>query len=183
MSGTLFAVVGPSGAGKDTLIRRARDVLEGDVRFVFPRRFITRPEAAGGENHIAVAAKTFAEMKRAGAFVLNWEAHGLAYGIPGDAADMARAGRHVVVNLSRSIIARARESFSDVHVLHVTAPPELIAARLAARDREHAEDVRTRLERTSRFDPGGGPISTICNDGDLADAEQAFLDVLTGTAG
>ena len=183
MSRTLFAVVGPSGAGKDTLIRRARDVLEGDLRFVFPRRFITRPEEAGGENHIAVAPETFAEMKRTGAFVLDWEAHGLAYGIPGDAADMARAGRHVVVNLSRSVVARARESFPEVHVVHITAPPDLIAMRLAARDREHAEDIRTRLERASQFDPGDGPTSTICNDGDLADAEQAFLDVLTGTAG
>lgn len=183
MSGILFAVVGPSGAGKDTLIGRARHALGGDDRFAFPRRHITRPEAAGGEHHIAVTAETFAKKKRAGAFVLDWEAHGLAYGIPGDAADMARAGRHVIVNLSRSVIARARESFSEVHVLHVTAPPELIAARLAARDREHAEDIRARLERTSRLDPGAGPISTICNDGDLADAERAFLDVLTGAAG
>ena len=72
-------------------------------------------------------------------------------------ADMARAGRHVVVNLSRSVIARARESFPEVHVLHVTAPPELIAARLAARDREHAEDIRTRLERDKPVRPGRRP--------------------------
>ena len=46
--GILFFVVGPSGAGKDSLIEGARSIGEP---FVFARRVITRPAGSAGEDH------------------------------------------------------------------------------------------------------------------------------------
>lgn len=39
--GRLVLVVGPSGAGKDTVLTLARDACRGTV--LFPRRVVTRP--------------------------------------------------------------------------------------------------------------------------------------------
>ena len=75
MAGRLVLVVGPSGAGKDTLIAAAKTALADDARYVFPKRVITRPAMAEAEDHESVSPERFAELKAAGTFALDWEAH------------------------------------------------------------------------------------------------------------
>ena len=131
--GMLVLVVGASGAGKDTLLAGARRALADDPRFAFPRRIVTRAQDAGGESHVAMDQQAFAAAERAGAFALSWRAHGMAYAIPASVADRLREGRHVVVNASRGTVEDARRRFAGVRVIHVEAPSQLLAARLAAR--------------------------------------------------
>lgn len=154
----LVLVVGPSGAGKDTLLTMARAALAGDARFRFVRRVITRPADAGGEDHDPVSHTEFAVRD----FALSWEAHGLQYGIPADVADDIARGVVVVANVSRSIIAEAAVRF-PVRVIEVTAPAEVLAARLSARGRETAADVTRRLARRIAL-PTGIEVTTVVND-------------------
>lgn len=177
--GTLFLVVGPSGAGKDSLIAGARKHLADDPGTRFVKRVITRAGDAGGEDHLATTAEAFARERAAGAYALSWEAHGLGYGLPADIeADLA-AGRSVVANVSRGVIDEARRRFAPVRVIVVTAPVEVLARRLAERGRETEADIAERLARAGYATPEGDDVTVIENAGALNDAVARLLDVLT----
>jgi ribose 1,5-bisphosphokinase len=148
--GRLVLVVGPSGAGKDTLIHLVREALRNDAAVVFPRRIVTRT-ASAAEDHDSMDAAAFDRAARAGAFALTWEAHDLRYGIPVVIDDHVRAGRTVVCNVSRTIVETARRRYAEVVVALVTAPPEVLAARLAARARDSDGDIAQRLARGDGF--------------------------------
>ena len=148
--GRLVLVVGPSGAGKDTLIDLARAALRHDASVVFARRVVTRA-ASAAEAHDVMSAEEFDRAARAGAFALTWEAHDLRYGIPSSIDLDIRAGRTVVCNVSRTIIEAARARYADVLVAVVTAPPQVLAARLAARARGSDGDLARRLARSDNF--------------------------------
>jgi phosphonate metabolism protein PhnN/1,5-bisphosphokinase (PRPP-forming) len=174
LNGTLFLIVGPSGAGKDTLIAAARAAL--DARFVFPRRVITRPADPGGEDHDAVDAASFAARELAGAFALSWRAHGWAYGIPASIAAELERGKHVVANVSRTVVAEARTRFAPVRVVLVTASAEVLRTRLQSRGRETEAAIGERLTRVQAVEAD----SVIVNDGALETAVRAFLAALKG---
>ena len=172
----LVLVVGPSGAGKDTLLDAARQALAGDPRCRFVRRVSTRPADAGGEAHEAVTDAEFA----ARGFALAWQAHGLRYGIPADIAADLKADHVVIANVSRGVITEAAERF-PVQVIEITAPPEILAARLAARGRESAADVAARLARNVPI-PDRVPIETVMNDATVDVGVARFLAALNRAA-
>jgi ribose 1,5-bisphosphokinase len=144
--GRLILVVGPSGAGKDTLIRGAYAACADDPSVVFPRRTVTR-QSTLWEDHDTMSAEDFRHAVAAGAFALWWDAHGHSYGIPGLMDDDIRAARTVVCNVSRTIIGFARNRYASVTVVQVTAPPHVLAARLASRQRPSDGNHDARLGR------------------------------------
>ena len=80
--GTFVAVVGPSGAGKDTLIRAVRAEIGSDPHFHFVRRLVTRSAAPGDEDHDTIDPDEFDLMIGEGRCALAWRAHGLGYALP-----------------------------------------------------------------------------------------------------
>jgi ribose 1,5-bisphosphokinase len=144
--GGVVLVVGPSGAGKDTLLRLVRERLASDGRFFFPRRVVTRPSDAS-EDHASLSTQAFEEAIERGAFALHWQAHGHRYGIPAEVDALVREGKTVVFNASRHAIPIARRRYAATLVVVVDVPVEVRAARLAARDREGPAEVLARLER------------------------------------
>lgn len=155
----IFAVVGPSGAGKDTLIAGALRARP-DLRLV--RRVITRPAEAGGEEFDGVTEAEFAARVARGAFALHWQAHGLCYGIP---RDQVSGPGDVVFNGSRAALPEAVRVFPALRVILVTAPDAVLAERLAARGRETVADIRARLARASFELPAGIAAARVVNDG------------------
>lgn len=144
--GRLVLVVGPSGAGKDTLLRLAQAACSDDADIVFPRRVVTRA-ASADEDNIAVSQDEFRRARERGDFAVHWEAHGHCYALPLEINDDIRAGRAVVANVSRTVIAALRQAYADVVVVAITAPPEVLAQRLAARARHSDGNIAERLSR------------------------------------
>jgi len=172
--GTLFLVVGPSGAGKDTVMLAARKRLPDT--YVFPRRVITRPVVAGGEDHVAETADAFARMKNTQQFALSWQAHTLLYGIPASIDRDLAEGRHVIINVSRTVVEAARAKYTQVRVILITASRAVLEARLNARGREVPADIAERLAREGDIRPD----VVVVNEGSIDLAAEAFLDALRG---
>jgi ribose 1,5-bisphosphokinase len=177
----LVLVVGPSGAGKDTLINAARAELAHDRRFVFPRRVVTRPAVAAHEDHDSLTPEQFAQEEADGAYALSWDAHGLKYGLPASIAGHLEAGRVVVANGSRAVAGTARKLFPGTVVVVIGAAPQVRAVRLAARGRETAAEVTARLAR--EVDPQIADAVLVDNSGDLETGIARFLAALRALAG
>lgn len=177
-AGRLVLVVGPSGVGKDSLLDGARAALgdRGDV--AFPRRVITRAPGLGGEDYIAVSELEFAALERQGRFALSWSAHGLHYGVPRAIDDDLRLGHMVVANVSRAVIAAARERYPGLLILRIAAAPETVRRRLQSRGRESDRDIEARLRRAAEVDVAGEDVVVCNNDGALADGIARFIGLL-----
>ena len=175
MSGVFIAVVGASGAGKDSLINFARDCLNDQV--VVVRRVVTRMADGGSEDHDSITPEAFVAAERQGQFALSWEAHGLSYGLPISLEDDLAAGRVVIANLSRAILPHLLARYPTALVVEVTATSEIIARRLAGRGREGGEDIRLRMERGNGFRLPPSTIQ-IDNSGDLDHAGNRFVSLL-----
>lgn len=176
--GVLFLVVGPSGVGKDSLIDGARHWLADDLSYHFPKRVITRSEAAGGEDHQAASVAEFERLEADGAFMLSWGAHGHRYGIPMSAAGALAQGRSVVANVSRQIIGLARRQWAPVRIVVVSAPREVLAERLAARGRETADVIQSRLDRADAYRIEGDDVRSLVNADRLDRAIDRFVALL-----
>ncbi|MBR1188995.1 phosphonate metabolism protein/1,5-bisphosphokinase (PRPP-forming) PhnN [Bradyrhizobium sp. AUGA SZCCT0160] len=159
--GRLILLVGPSGAGKDTLLGLARAACADDGTIAFPRRVITR-QASASEDNEEVSAGTFEAALARDEYAMHWEAHGHRYAISRAIDDEIRAGHTVVGNVSRTIIPAMRQAYADVTVISITAPPNVLADRLAMRNRSSDGRIEQRLSRTV---DEAAPDVTIVNTG------------------
>ena len=161
--GRLVLVVGPSGAGKDTLLRLAQAACVDDRDIVFPRRVVTR-ESSEAEDNMAMSQDEFRRAREHGDFAVHWEAHGHSYALPLEINDDILAGRAVVANVSRTVIGALRQAYANVVVVAITAPPDVLAQRLAARARHSDGNIADRLAR-SVDDTSANADVTILNAG------------------
>jgi ribose 1,5-bisphosphokinase len=177
-AGTMVVVVGPSGAGKDSVMSYDARHFAGENRVKFVRRVITRPADAGGEAHEAIDPDGFRRRAADGGFAVSWHAHGLSYGIPRETLWELAEGVTLVANGSRSALPAFAGAYPRLKVVLVTARPEILAARLAARGRESAEAIARRLERAVPEIAVAADTVVIDNSGALEEAGEAFVSLL-----
>lgn len=142
----LILLVGPSGSGKDTLLRAVRRQFNGSCLVEFVRRYITRPPDSNEDNYY-VDRSCFKILKHNGFFVSDWQAHGNEYGIPRNAISGSNEYQRLLCSVSRDAIGDFENFHNDVTVLQVTASKDVLRRRLQGRGRENPEDIEKRLSR------------------------------------
>ncbi len=178
--GRLVYVIGPSGAGKDSVIAYARDRLgTEDGGHVFARRHITRPAESGGEDHIPVPPDIFERDCAAGRFALHWRGNGLRYGVGAEIDLWLQAGRHVVLNGSRAYLPEASARYPALLPVLIEIDPAVLRQRLLARGRETPGQIEERIRRAAELDKVDHPaLAVIANNGPLTQAGEAFVSLL-----
>lgn len=177
----LVYVMGPSGAGKDSLLAYARKHVR-EPRIAFAHRYITR-KSDGHENHVELTHDEFAARAQLGFFALEWSSHGFRYGVGVEIDAWLAAGSVVVVSGSRAHLPAALERYPQMCVVHIDAAPHVLAERLAMRGRETADEIRARLARSVRWAvPDGIALTAIDNSGTLDDAGRVLVALLEGLA-
>jgi len=149
MSGCLFIVSAPSGAGKSSLVKAA---LAEDKRLTLSVSFTTRPPRAGelnGREYHFVDRKTFEAMLERGEFLELAEVHGNHYGTSQKWIAEARAkGLDILLEIDWQGAQQVRRTFPDAVGIFIVPPspvlPEL-ERRLRGRGQDSEEDIQRRL--------------------------------------
>lgn len=176
--GRMVLVVGPSGAGKDTLMAALKARLQNRSDVVFARRAITRAADADAEDHDTLSREAFDRAVSTGAVALAWEAHDLGYVIPQSYDDVIRSGGTVIANGSRKVLQRAEHKYRDAAVLLITAPVDVLADRLAARGRESRDEIADRLRRADLEPDAVANLIRIENTGTVDQAVDTMMAAL-----
>jgi ribose 1,5-bisphosphokinase len=176
--GRLILVVGPSGAGKDTLLGLVKAACADDPNIVFPRRVITR-EASVSEDNEEVSRDAFRQALARNEYAVHWEAHSHCYALSRTIDDELRAGRTVIANVSRTVVAAMRRAYADVVVISITAPSQVLAERLAMRGRSSDGNIEHRLGRTVD-DISAAPDVTIVNVDSAEYHARQFVRIIKG---
>jgi len=177
MKGRLIYLIGPSGAGKDSLLDAARAALaERGVRIA--RRVITRSAEAIGEAAQAVSPEQFDCLEAEQAFALSWRANGLAYGIPAEIDDWLAAGEYVLVNGSRGYLPEARRRYPNLLAVLLSVEQDVLRERLLTRGRETPEQIEARLARNALFSGELDDYVRVDNSASLASSVERLLQLL-----
>lgn len=178
--GRLIYVMGPSGAGKNSVIVSARENSNKNKHLYFSPRYITQPAVEDADDDLTISVAAFAHYKRIGGFALDWEAHGFFYGVSTAIDTLLRAGKCVVVNGSRDYLATALRKYPHMTAVLITVAPEVARTRLHARGRERPEVIMARVQRAPQIAIPPQQLHTIDNSGPLEHATEALQRVLLG---
>ena len=176
-AGVMVLVVGTPGAGKRLIVAAAKNAYAGNRGVIFARRIVAGGEAPVHDDHEAISIAEFDDLKAGGAFAVSWRNHGVSCAIPASLGEEVDAGRVVVVDVSRSVVAALQSRFSRVHVVYVTNDATGRDERAdLTRDTDVVERLAALWNKSSRARPS--PVSVIVNTGGASEAVLEFQSVL-----
>ncbi len=179
--GQILAMVGPSGAGKDSLLRWLADRLGRDESIRIAQRWITRA-AHPSEDHRALDDAQYDAMLAADEFALHWRGNGTRYAVGHEIDRWCDQGATVLYNGSRAHLPQLLRCYPQAGVIQVRVSPAVMAQRLRERARETEREIAERLERHAALDAPlplhASRVFVLDNDGPLESSGNALLAYL-----
>ncbi len=178
----LVIISGPSGVGKDTVLRRMR---ERGVPFHFVVTMTTRPPRPGevhGRDYIFVSEEEFKRVLDSGGLLEHAIVYGHHYGVPKEQVRRALvSGKDVLMRVDVQGAHTLRKLIPDaVFVFLVPSSEEELLERLRRRHSEDEESLRVRLskfreemQRLPEFD-----YVVVNADGKLDEAVDTILAII-----
>jgi guanylate kinase len=147
MSGNLFIISAPSGAGKTSLVRA---LLNLDTRIDLSVSFTTREPRAGeqdGKDYHFVSRKTFLAMAKRGEFLESAEVYGNLYGTSQTwiRQEIAK-GRDILLEIDWQGAAQIRRLFPECISIFILPPSrEALEQRLKGRGKDNDAVIAKRM--------------------------------------
>jgi guanylate kinase len=175
--GLLIVISGPSGVGKDTLIKRLLE-LDRNLRYSVScttRR--PRPNEVDGVDYTFVSRERFQQLIDEGAFLEYATYNGNLYGTLAERVERARADGHdIVLKIEVQGAEQVRKRVPDAILIFVVPPSvDELVRRQVKRNTETTQDMTARreiatkeMEYSSRYD------HVVVND----ELEHAVAEVL-----
>lgn len=150
--GRLIVLSGPSGVGKDTVIRRLVELAPAISR---PVAYTTRPPRLGerdGIDYSFISRQDFEARRAAGEFLETATVHGNLYGTARARVEQLRAqGHDVLLKIDVQGAAQLRSSQPDALFVFLAPPSrEVLRQRLQRRETESASELATRTRDSER---------------------------------
>jgi len=151
MSGKLFVISAPSGAGKTTLVRHVIERLQETHSISRVVTYTTKApregEAVEGVDYHFLSQADF-EKKIGESFFIEWScAYGNYYGSPSSIVTRMAEGHSFVLIVDRAGAQRIKEQIPEVILIWIyTSSLEVLKQRLIKRGGESPEQIVRRLE-------------------------------------
>jgi guanylate kinase len=147
MSGDLFVIVAPSGAGKTSLVNRLLETQSGIRLSVSHTTRAPRPGEEEGRDYHFVDRATFENMIAAGDFLEHADVYGNYYGTSRRWIEQELAGEHdVLLEIDWQGARQVRKLFPGMVGIFIL-PPSIaeLRRRLTARGKDSPEAIERRM--------------------------------------
>lgn len=147
MSGNLFIVSAPSGAGKTSLVKALLDINPLiDLSVSYTTRD-PRPGEIDGKDYQFVSREAFLEMAKRGEFMESAEVYGNLYGTSQKwISQETGKGRDILLEIDWQGAAQVRRLFPESISIFILPPSlEALEQRLKGRNKDHPEVIAKRM--------------------------------------
>ena len=180
MSGRLFVISAPSGAGKTSLIEA---VMREDLRLKISVSYTTRAPRPGEKNGIDyhfVDVATFLAMRERGEFLESAEVHGNRYGTSKKVIlDAVQRGEDLILEIDWQGAQQVRKLYPGCIGIFILPPSvEELERRMRARGQDSGAVIRRRVENAREELAHAGEFNYAIINKDFETAKRELAEVI-----